>query len=184
MKNVKKLRRLIFIFVLATVLPVFGQVSEYAVKAAYLYNFVKFVEWPPGAFRNEYVPFLIGILGDDPFGDLLDSAVKDKGIFSRAIHVKRFDGFDGTQIAQLRHCQILFIAYSEKGRLREILQALRGSQVLTVSEIEKFPLLGGMIFFDQEGQRVTLAINLKAAQRAQLTISSKLLQVSKIYKAE
>lgn len=176
--------RSIFILVLAAGLPAFGQVAEYSVKAAYLFNFTKFVEWPLSAFPDKDAPFLIGVLGEDPFGKTLDAAVKGKSIKGRSIHIKRFDGFDGTQTLQLRRCQILFIAYSEKGRLREILEALKGGTVLTVSEIEKFPLLGGMILFDQEGERIVLAINRKAAQGCKLEVNSKLLRVARVQRPE
>ncbi len=180
----KKFRRFIFIFVLATVLPVFGQVSEYAVKAAYLLNFVWFVNWPEKVYDDEDGAIEIGILGDDPFGDTLDNMAKGKVINGHSIIIRRFENFDEGQAEKLRKCHLLFICYSEKNSLPGILRILKGAPVLTVSEIEKFPLLGGMILFDQEGQRITLAINPKAAQKAKLEISSKLLQVSKIFRAE
>ncbi len=170
--------------ILGLVLPAFGQISEYTVKAAYLFNFAKFVEWPKGTWPDNDVPLVIGVLGDDPFDKALDAAVEGKSRNGHPIRVRRFGLFDGTQTAQLRQCQILFIAYSEKDRLREILQSLKGAPVLTVSEIEQFPVAGGMILFDQEGERITLAINPRAAQKAQLNISSKLLQVARIYKSE
>ncbi|HEY5039524.1 MAG TPA: YfiR family protein [bacterium] len=180
----KKFRLLTITLILGLVLPVFGQISEYAVKAAYLFNFAKFVEWPTGTFQGETSPIIIGVLGEDPFGDDLDRIIEDKSVNGHSIRLKRFGVFDGIQIPQLRRCQILFIAYSEKDHLSVILQVLRGAPVLTVSEIGKFPLSGGMILFDQEGQRITLGINPKTAQRAQLKISSKLLHVAKIYKSE
>jgi len=158
--------------------------SEYTVKAAYLVNFIKFVTWPGKAYADDNGAIVIGILGEDPFGDTLDGMVKGKAIEGRSILVRRFESYDGSQDAALRRCHVLFISYSEKDRLRDILKALQGSPVLTVSEIERFPLSGGMIQFDQEGQRITLAINPAAAQRAGLTLSSRLLQVSKIHKSE
>lgn len=180
----KKFHLYILLLILGWVLPAGGQVPEYELKAVYLFNFAKFVEWPSSAFAGDNTSFLIGVLGDDPFGDALDAAVKDRSIQGRPIRVKRFDNFDGTQTTSLRQCQILFICFSEKERIEAILQALEGAQVLTVSEIEKFNILGGMILFDQEGDRITLDVNPRAAQRVQLSISSKLLQVSKIYKSE
>lgn len=179
-----KLRRFIFFLVLATALPVFGQISEYAVKAAYLFNFVKFVSWPDKVYDDDKGAVVMGILGDDPFGDTLDDMVKGKTLEGHPVLIRRFESFDEGQAELLRKCHVLFICYSEKDRLPGILRVLKGAPVLTVSEIEKFPLLGGMILFDQEGQRITLAINPKAAERAQLTISSKLLQVAKIFKSE
>jgi len=181
---VKKLQLITIALILGLGLPVFGQISEYTVKAAYLFNFVKFVQWPASTFDSETSPIIIGVLGDDPFGDDLDSTIKGRIVNGHSIQFKRFGAFDEVQASQLKKCHILFIAYSEKDNIKEILKAIGGSNVLTVSEIDKFTLLGGMILFDQEGQRITLAINVEAAQKAKLTISSKLLQVAKIYQSE
>jgi hypothetical protein len=159
-------------------------VNEYTVKAAYLYNFAKFVQWPDKAFGAKAMIFTIGILGTDPFGNLLEQAVDAKMVDGRSITIKRFDGFDDSKTGSIRKCQILFICYSEKDRLPQILNALQGASVLTVSEIERFPAKGGMILFDQEGDRITLAINPGPATKAGLTLSAKLLQVSKIYTGE
>ena len=159
-------------------------VNEYMVKAAYLYNFAKFVQWPDKAFGSKGMIFTIGIIGNDPFGNLLEQAVDGKMVDGRSITIKRFDGFDDSEIALIRKCQILFISYSEKDRLPEIFNALQGAPVLTVSEIERFPAKGGMILFDQEGDRITLAINPGPATKAGLTLSAQLMQVSKIYTGE
>ena len=158
--------------------------NEYTVKAAYLYNFAKFIQWPEKAFGTKLTAFAIGILGNDPFGDLLEQAVDGKMVNGRSITIKRFDGFDDSKTAPIRKCQILFICYSEKDRLPEILSALQGAPVLTVSEIERFPAQGGMILFDQEGNRITLAINPGPAAKAGLSLSAQLMQVSKIYNGE
>ncbi len=165
-------------------MPVLGQISEYGVKAAYLFNFAKFVEWPAGAFENEASPILIGVLGEDPFGGELDKAVEGKNVAGRSLRIKRFGDFDENQAPQLRKCQILFIAYSEEGNLPAILRALNGASVLTVSEIEGFPQKGGIILFDLEGDRVTLGINPTTARRGNLILNSKLLHVAKIYGSE
>jgi hypothetical protein len=181
---VKKFRLFISVLFLGLVLPVSGQISEYAVKAAYLFNFAKFVEWPSQSFANGLAPLTIGVLGDDPFGDDLDQVVHGKMINGHGIEIRRFDGFDPDQIVKLRGCQILFISYSEKEQLGAILKSLKGASVLTVSEIENFPLLGGMILFDQVGKKIDLVVNPSAARQAKLEISARLLQVSKIYKSE
>jgi hypothetical protein len=181
---VKKFSVITLALVLAIAFPVWGQFSEYAVKASYLFNFAKFVEWPEGTFDNATSPIIIGVVGEDPFGGDLENTIEGRSINGHAIRLKRFGAFDGIQIPQLRKCQILFVAYSEKDNIKVILEVMKGTNALTVSEIETFPLLGGMILFDQEGQRITLAINLEAAQKEKLKISSKLLQVAKIYKSE
>ncbi|SRR5579871_4180788 len=160
------------------------EVSEYTVKAAYLVNFVKFITWPDKVYDDDQGAIVIGILGDDPFGATLDDMVKGRFIEGHIVLVRRFASYDETQKGSLRKCHLLFIAYSEKDRLRDILKAVQGSPVLTVSEIERFPLAGGMIQFDQEGQRITLDINPAQAQKAGLTLSSKLLQIAKIYRTE
>ena len=169
-------------------LPVLGalaqDLSEYTVKAAYLLNFVKFVDWPDKVYADDDGAVVIGILGDDPFGDALDEMVSGKVIEKHPVVIRRFDSFNGAQSAQLRRCHVLFISYSEKDRLSGILQAVRGAPVLTVSEIERFTAKGGMILFDQEGDRITLAINKRAAEKSGLILSSQLLQVARIYKGE
>jgi hypothetical protein len=181
---VKKFRVLTLAVLLAVAFPVFGQFSEYAVKAAYLFNFAKFVEWPAGTFDSDTSPIIIGVLGDDPFGGDLDRTIEGKSVNGHPIQLKRFGAFDENRIFQVQKCNILFIGYSEKDKIKGILEVMRGTNALTVSEIEQFPFLGGMILFDQEGQRITLAINLEAAQKEKLKISSKLLQVAKIYRSE
>jgi hypothetical protein len=158
-------------------------VSEYKVKAAYLLNFVKFVNWPDKV-NDGSDDIVIGILGDDPFGGSLDDMAKGKAVGQHPVLIKRFESFDEAKAGTLRKCRILFISYSEKDDLPLILRALKGAPVLTVSEIERFPARGGMILFDQEGQRITLAINKNAAEKSGLTFSSQLLQVAQIYKGE
>jgi len=159
-------------------------VTEYGLKAAYLFNFAKFVEWPAGAFASEEAPLQIGILGEDPFGEELDRVVSGKSVGKHPIKVRRFGTFSKASLQDLRRCQVLFIAYSEKGRAREVLAALSGVGVLTVSEIERFHILGGMISFDQVGKKIALVVNPSAAQHAGLTISARLLQVAKVYKGD
>jgi len=164
--------------------PAVGEVTEYSVKAAYLYNFSQFVRWPKTAFAADDSPFVIGIVGEDPFGSTLDSEVTGKTIGGHSLSVKRFGSFNPQRAAALGRCQILFIAYSEKDQIRDILQALAGSKTLTVSEIESFPVKGGAIQFDQVGQRITITLNEDAAKKAGLSISAQLLQVAKLFKAE
>jgi len=159
-------------------------VTEYGLKAAYLFNFAKFVEWPEGAFDNEEAPLQIGILGEDPFGEELDRVVSGKSVGKHPIKVRRFGPFSKASPPDLRRCQVLFVAYSEKGKVREVLAALSGAGVLTVSEIERFHILGGMISFDQVGKKIALVINPAAAQHAGLLVSARLLQVARVYKGD
>lgn len=163
--------------------PAAGEVSEYGVKAAYLYNFTQFVQWPDGDLGDKS-PLVIGIVGDDPFGAALDNAVQGKSAGDHALKVKRFGDFAQGLGPKLARCQVLFISYSEKDQVKEILQSLGGAAVLTVSEIEGFPVKGGVIQFDQEGQRITITLNQSAAKKAGLSVSSQLLQVAKLFKSE
>ncbi len=170
-----------FIAILAGIVPARADVSEYAVKAAYLYNFANFVTWPPGVFSSSGAPLVIGVVGDDPFGDSLDKAVNGKSAGGHALKVKRYSSLESSGAAALKKCQILFICYSEKDRVSSILSAVKGSAVLTVSEIEGFSYKGGILLFDMVGSRISLVANTGAAKKAGLTISSKLLQICKIY---
>ena len=146
--------------------------NEYEVKAAFLYKFASFVEWPPESVN---VPLCIAVVGQDPFGAALDDVVKGKSINGRGFLIKRFkSGQDASG------CHIVFISASEKSRVRSVLDQLRGSSILTVSDIPGFCQGGGMIDFELLEQKVRFEINPEAAERARLKISSKLLSVAKI----
>jgi hypothetical protein len=150
--------------------------SEYQVKAAFLYNFARFVDWPADSPDS---PFVIGIVGDDPFRGALESAVKGKTVNGRPVLVRRF-----TSAESAHGCQILFISGSERGRLQSILDSLNGSAVLTVGETEGFARSGVAINFVIENDRVRFEVNVEAAERVQLKISSKLLSIARIVKDE
>ena len=147
---------------------------EYQVKAAYLFNFLKFVEYPNESFIDPLAPIVIGVIGDDPFGNALPQVVIGKTVQGRdlVIHVYRI-GED------LRGAHILFISASERKRLPMILSSLRGSSVLTVADTEGFLEAGGMIQFLSENDRVRFAINVDATSRAKLKMSSKLLSLAR-----
>jgi hypothetical protein len=179
---VRNSRRFIFAFILALACAAQGaNISEYAVKASYLSNFANFVKWPKKAFADNSSPIVLGILGADPFGSTLDNAVKDINVAGRPLTVKRFSSFEKEQLEDLKGCHILFIADSEQDNVRDILSSLKGTYSLTVSEINQFPSMGGMIKFNQEGDIIGLVINKKITMRAGLRLSSSLLKVSKIY---
>ncbi|HEU5123058.1 MAG TPA: YfiR family protein [Verrucomicrobiae bacterium] len=159
-----------------TVVPAAAQdvsPTEYQLKAAFLFNFAKFVDWPSAAFTNSAAPLVIGVLGQDPFGKDLENTVRNKNISGRSI-VARTVG----SIPDARQCHILFISNSESKRLREILEGLRGASVLTVGENEKFFVSGGMVNFVVEGRKIRFQINDAAAKAAGLKISSKLLSLA------
>ncbi len=147
---------------------------EYEVKAAFLFNFARFVEWP-GVPETRDRTFTIGILGPDPFGEILDRTVAGKTFNGQAIAVRRLrDPKDATT------CRILFIGRSEDRRLPEILETLRGAPVLTVTEIAPGTRDGGVIRFFMEDRGVRFEIDLDAAARAGLKISSRLLSVARV----
>jgi YfiR/HmsC-like len=150
-------------------------VSEYEVKAAFLFNFAKFVEWPDSAFRHPDEPIVLGILGEDPFGASIDRMLADKTIGGHRLLVKRFRGVD-----TLERCHILFIGRSEEERLDRVLAKLDGAPTLTVGEGEQFAEAGGMIAFVIDHNRVRFDVDLHAAREAGLNPSSQLLKVARI----
>ena len=149
--------------------------SEYEVKAAYLFSFMQFVEWPASASTNADAPILIGVLGEDPFGSSLDETIKGETIDGRPLAIKR-----KRQIADLKDCHLVFVSRSEKARLREILGALQGCSALTVSDVEQFCRNGGMIGLINERGRIRFEINQQAAERSNLKISSELLRLGRL----
>ncbi len=146
--------------------------DEYKIKVAFIYNFAKFVSWPPKTFQNPESPIVFCILGEDPFGSNL-SAIENKQIGERKFVVKRI-----RRVEDSIGYQIIFISRSEKDRLETILPALRNEPILTVSDIPNFTRLGGMIGFTISGDKVRFEINLGAARSSKLEISSKLLKLA------
>ena len=154
----------------------FAQPSrEYDLKAAFLYNFAAFVDWPPQAFSSDDAPFVIGVLGYDPFGGALDQIVSGERAKGRPIIVRRLQALE-----QVRSCHILFISASERYRIYEILRYARGRALLTVSDVPNFTGVGGMVGFETEGNRIILNVNMAAVQSAELVVSSKLLRVARV----
>lgn len=148
--------------------------SEYEVKAAFLYNFAKFVEWPQDG-RLEAEPFVITVLGDDPFGRVLDDTLRGKTVGRSAIALRR-----AARIEDVGRSEILFISDSERTRLSPILSRVGSAAVLTVGETSDFAARGGIIGFRIQGERVRLDISVSAAERAGLKISSQLLRVARL----
>lgn len=156
--------------------PIFVQAqapSEYQVKAAFLFNFAKFVEWPAAAFRNGQSPITICVIGDDPFGPLIDETVKGQSFANRSFSVRRIK-----QIPRDDTCQIVFVGAAEQART-EVGAAIRALPILTVGEDDTTSESSGIINFIIEEQKVRFDINLDAAERAGIKISSKLLKLAK-----
>ena len=152
--------------------------SEYLIKAGFIYNFAKLVEWPTSAFPQPDSPIVIGILGDDPFGATLDRIVTDKKINGRGIAVKRLKW--GRDVKDLRDCNILFISSSEKEHLDSVVDAMKWLPVLTIGDAPGFARRGGIINFTLEDNKVRFEVNVEAAKHADLTISSRLLTLARI----
>jgi hypothetical protein len=152
-----------------------GGPSEYQIKAAYLYYFSTFVSWPPEALSDGTGALVIGVLGDDPFGDALDKTMQGKTVNGRRLVVKRFD-----DVKAARESHILFISSSERNQISYVLGALADHPVLTVAEIDQFAVRGGQIGFRMEDRKVRFDINSDAAQRARLKLSSQLMKLGRI----
>jgi hypothetical protein len=153
--------------------------DEYQLKAVFLFNFAQFVEWSPPASAQPDAPFVIGVLGEDPFDGFLDETVRGETINNRPFLVRRY-----RRSEDVANCDILFVSHSEMTRLNEILAGLKGRNILTVSDAEDFARHGGMVQFVTENKRVKLKINVDAARAANLTISSKLLRPAVIVSSE
>lgn len=149
--------------------------SAYHLKAVFLFNFAQFVNWPPDAFPDSQAPLVIGVLGDDPIGALVDEAVRGERLGGRPFESRRFQ-----RVEDIKTCHILFISQSEGSRVAEILASLKNRPILTVSDSDDFAKRGGIIQFVTDQNHIRLRINLEAAQAANLRMSSKLLRVAEI----
>jgi hypothetical protein len=149
--------------------------NEYEVKAAYLYNFAKFVEWPDSPSAGSRERLTIAVLGRDPFGSVLDQVIADKTVRGKRISVRRVSNVD-----EALDCQIIFIGTSEERRLGELIRALEGKSVLTIGETGQFAHRGGIIGFRIEDNKVRFDVNIQAAERARLVLSSQLLKLAHI----
>jgi hypothetical protein len=149
--------------------------TEYQVKAVFVFNFSRFLEWSPQAFTAPNAPFVIGILGDDPFGARLDEAVRGEQIDQHPLVVRRF-----RNLSEIGNCQILYIDRSESAQLQQILLAMDHRSTLTVSELDQSSERGVMIQFMTENNHIRLRVNVDSARAAGLTISSKLLRSAEI----
>jgi hypothetical protein len=166
---------LTFLLLLFPFLSAAGEeIQEEQVKIAFLYNFAKFVDWPSDAFKNETSPIVIGILGTDPFGLLLDS-LKEKTARGRKLSIRRM-----VRLENLEECHILFISASERGNLRSHLNQVKNHNLLTVSDMDRFAYQGGMIGLINVEGRILFEINMDTVQKSKLRFSSQLLKLAKI----
>lgn len=152
-----------------------AEYTEYQIKAAFLFNFAKFVDWPAEVFPDTTTPITIGIFGKDPFGGTLEEIVAGETVRGRRLALVRF-----RRVRDIRDCHILFVSASEERSIPQILDKVRGTSVLTVGEIENFARDGGIVNFVLRESRVRFQVNMDAADRARLRISSKLLKLAEI----
>lgn len=148
--------------------------NEYEVKAAFLYNFAKFAEWPPEAFSSEAGVLKICVLGQDPFGGYFDRLIAGKTINNRKLELEHISDID-----HAKRCQILYVPSTEKQQ-KQILQSLMGERVLTVGDSGGFAQSGGVINFLLQDSRVRFDINVDAVSRSGVKLSAKLLSLATI----
>jgi hypothetical protein len=149
------------------------KVTEYQVKATYLYNFGRFVQWPPNVAATQDNSFAVCVLGQDPFGPTLDSTLAGETLDGKPVVVRRI-----SRAQDVGDCRIMFISSTEENHLKQILAALERALVLTVSDMPDFSRRGGMIQFVLEGSRVRFEINLASTEAARLIVSAELLKVA------
>jgi YfiR/HmsC-like len=149
--------------------------NEYELKSVFLYNFCHFIEWPNSAFTSPTEPFIIAVVGQDPFGSFLRDAIKGETYHDRPIVIQHFHGPNDIQ-----HCHILFVGRTEANQVDAILEAITSKSVLTVGETEDFLDHGGMIALPAERNRVRLRMKPTTMRAANLSVSSKLLRVADI----
>jgi hypothetical protein len=153
--------------------------TEYQVKALFLLNFTRYVEWPAASFAETNTPIVIALYGEDKFGDELKKAVEGKLVSGRTIVIRPVEKDEDAD-----KCHLLYLSISDKKRLGEILAKVKALPVLTVGQTDQFMEQGGMINFVKKEGRVRLEINLDAARLANLQISSKLLSVADVVKGK
>ena len=175
-----------FQFVLCIALMAFVSLSaadtappskEHQIEAVFLFHFAEFVEWPANAFSDPNQPFVIGILGNDPFGSYLDEVVRGEKIKGRSIIVKRFD-----KVEDVIGCQILFLSQLSGGIMELVFAGVKNKPILTVSGTESFCQFGCMICFGALESKL-MTINNEAAKAVHLEISYKLLKLAEVLPA-
>lgn len=148
--------------------------DEYQVKAAYLLNFAKFVEWPPGVFSGPDAPITLCVLGKNPFGDMLD-AIQGKIVNGRKVLVNL-----SMDVQSVKACQLLFVSASEEASLPSILKELKNTKILVTGDMQHFAQRGGVIGFVTRDMKIGFEINVDAARRSGITISSRLLSLARV----
>ena len=159
--------------------PVLAQTPsrEYQLKAVFLFNFTQFVDWPATAFENDQSPLVIGVMGENPFGVYLEQTVSDEKINGHPLVVQYYKNTE-----DIKSCHILFINIRETKKLEQVLAAVQGRNILTVSEHPDFLKQEGMIKFVTNNNKIKLQINMEACKESRMVLSSKLLRLAEIIK--
>lgn len=165
-----------------------GQYKEYEVKAAFIYNFLKFVDWPEEKMENSDKQIIIGIIGENPFGSAAN-VFKNKKVEDREVVLKYFESFEdiknmskedrAAKEESLKNCHLLFICQSERKQVREITDLVSKSSVLTVGDMDGFTKSGGIINLFIEDNKIRFNINLTVADKNGLKVRSQLLRLAK-----
>ena len=153
-----------------------GNLHEYEIKAAFIYNFAKYVAWPKNTFVDKNEPLILGILGRNPFGRHLEK-IDGKLVHDRKLTVRIISDYE-----KLKGCHLLYISPSENKKLDEIQSLLKNENILTISDMDNFVGGGGMIELIVKDGKIKFIINPKAAERSGLDISSQLLKLAIIFK--
>lgn len=148
--------------------------AEYEIKAAFLFHFAQFVEWPRETFQQADSPITYCTIGEDPFRGALDASLEGKKLGARPFRVRHLQ-----KAKEAPGCQVLFIGAEEKKSLAETLSSVEGRATLTVGETEHFADDGGMIGFCVEQNKMRFEINVEKAERAHLKISARLLALAR-----
>ncbi len=151
------------------------EVPEYHLKAAFLYNFAVFTDWPKDAFKDRRSPLIVAVVGKDPFGKHLENTFAKKQAKGRSIKIVRFK-----KVEDIDTCHILFVPAGEVSKIKEIRKKLGDKPVLIIGESKDFALKGGCANFYPKDKGIAFEVNPKAAERAKLTISSRLLKLARI----
>jgi hypothetical protein len=149
---------------------------EYQLKAAYIYNFAQFIEWPSSAFSSPNAPFVIGIVGDPSLGGTLEQAVKGKTAGKREIVVKYF-----ANVNAVEHAHILFVSASERDRMGDLVKRATAESTLTIGDFDGFTAASGMVRFMTEDNKLRFEVNTDAANQGHLKFSAQLLKLARIY---
>ncbi len=178
MKRPNILMPVVFVAGILLLFPIRAQNAlrqEYQVKGAFLFQFSQFTHWPDHAFASPSSPFVVGILGHDPFGRFIDDLVAGEQVEGHPIVVKRY-----ASLSELEASHILFISKQLNEPLPKVLEKAATMGALTVSEITGFAQQGGMVRFYVDNNKIKFQVNVEAAKSAGLTVSSKLLRLAQI----